>query len=120
MKSIFDYGVLVIKDLNEHQLAELEVSEVRELKLKGVHEVSGLHDALALVLKFPTWYGKNLDALNDLLTDLPDEARIVVKVSRKEWDGIQGSYGFESSFKLATKGSGGIGYGRGKILLLKV
>jgi RNAse (barnase) inhibitor barstar len=71
------------------------------------------------LLKFPTWYGKNLDALNDLLTDLPDEARIVVKISRKEWGGIKGSYSLESSFKLATKGSGGTGYGQGKILLFE-
>lgn len=120
MKSTFDFGVVTIKDLNERQLAELEVSEIRELKLRGVHDVSGLHDALALVLKFPTWYGKNLDGLNDLLTDLPDETRIVVRVARKEWDGIEGSYGLESSFKRATNGSGGTGYGQGKILLLKV
>lgn len=97
--SIFDFGVVTIKDLNERQLAELEVLEIRELKLRGVHDVFGLHDALALVLKFPTWYGKNLDALNDLLTDLPDEARIVVKVSRKEWGGIKGRMGLKEVSK---------------------
>ncbi len=31
-----------------------------------------LHDALATALGFPAWYGRNLDALHDCLSDLPD------------------------------------------------
>lgn len=36
-----------------------------------------LHKMLAKQLDFPYWYGKNLDALHDLLTDIP-EAEIVI------------------------------------------
>ncbi len=36
-----------------------------------------LHEMLAEQLGFPHWYGKNLDALYDLLTDLP-KAEIVI------------------------------------------
>ena len=120
MKSIFEFGVAEIKDLSEQHVAELEISEIRELNLKGIHDEASLHDALARLLRFPDFYGKNIDALNDMLKDLPDEARIVVKVKAKEWRGIKGSFGFESSFKWATRPRMGSGYGQGKILLLKI
>ncbi len=35
-----------------------------------------LHDALASSLEFPQWYGGNLDALYDCLTDVREEAEI--------------------------------------------
>ena len=35
-----------------------------------------MHDLLARELNFPDWYGKNLDALHDCLTDLCEETRI--------------------------------------------
>ncbi len=31
-----------------------------------------LHDVLAATFDFPQWYGRNLDALYDLLTDCPN------------------------------------------------
>ena len=34
------------------------------------------HDILARELNFPGWYGRNLDALHDCLTDLREETRI--------------------------------------------
>ena len=35
-----------------------------------------LHDTLAAALDFPDWYGRNLDALYDCLTDLAEEKEI--------------------------------------------
>lgn len=35
-----------------------------------------LHDILAASLNFPHWYGRNLDALYDCLTDLGEDAEI--------------------------------------------
>jgi len=37
-----------------------------------------LHDILAERLNFPQWYGRNLDALFDCLTDLRKGAKIVL------------------------------------------
>ncbi len=34
------------------------------------------HEALAKALSFPDWYGKNLDALHDCLTDIFEDTRI--------------------------------------------
>lgn len=38
-----------------------------------------LHDALALALDFPTWYGRNLDALYDCLTQLREDTVIELR-----------------------------------------
>ena len=35
-----------------------------------------LHDTLAVALDFADWYGRNLDALYDCLTDLAEETEI--------------------------------------------
>ncbi len=35
-----------------------------------------LHDTLTAALDFPDWYGRNLDALYDCLTDLAEETEI--------------------------------------------
>jgi len=39
---------------------------------------TALHDALTLELSLPDWYGRNLDALYDCLTDLREETYLVV------------------------------------------
>lgn len=46
-----------------------------ELVLDGraVGDRASLHEALARVLPLPEWYGRNLDALLDCLTDLREE-----------------------------------------------
>lgn len=38
-----------------------------------------LHDTLAAALDFPDWYGRNLDALHDCLTDLTEETEIRIR-----------------------------------------
>ena len=35
------------------------------------------HTAMAEALEFPGWYGKNLDALHDCLTEVSDSTQIV-------------------------------------------
>ena len=37
-----------------------------------------LHELLSQTLNFPEWYGKNLDALFDCLTDVTDETEILI------------------------------------------
>lgn len=37
-----------------------------------------LHDILARELRFPAYYGRNLDALHDCLTDLMEDTQISV------------------------------------------
>lgn len=39
---------------------------------------SRVHRALARHLEFPTWYGRNLDALYDCLTDLHEDTELVL------------------------------------------
>lgn len=36
----------------------------------GLEDKAQLHEVLAQALEFPDWYGRNLDALYDCLTDL--------------------------------------------------
>lgn len=38
-----------------------------------------LHDTLAETLDFPEWYGRNLDALHDCLTDIREETEIQIR-----------------------------------------
>ena len=37
-----------------------------------------LHQALAALLRLPDWYGGNLDALHDCLTDLHEPTELIV------------------------------------------
>lgn len=38
---------------------------------------SDVHSLFSMELAFPEWYGKNLDALHDMLTDISDEIGII-------------------------------------------
>ena len=38
-----------------------------------------LHDALITSLALPEWYGRNLDALHDCLTEIGRETRLVIR-----------------------------------------
>ena len=38
-----------------------------------------LHRVLAQELEFPSWYGSNLDALYDCLTDLEEDTHLVLQ-----------------------------------------
>lgn len=43
---------------------------------KKIENRKRLHEVLADSLSFPEWYGRNLDALYDCLTDLREEAEV--------------------------------------------
>jgi hypothetical protein len=62
--------------LGEHA-AELEALGYRcpALEARGWDTEERLHDDFARVLDFPDYYGRNLDALNDCLWDLPYDGR---------------------------------------------
>ena len=51
-----------------------------------------LHDVLAEELHLPEWYGRNLDALYDCLTDVREETRITLR-NRDALEEHLGSYG---------------------------
>jgi len=45
----------------------------------GVAENEALHRLFAKTLHFPEWYGNNLDALYDLLTDLEEPTHVILR-----------------------------------------
>ena len=47
-----------------------------ELDFKGLFTPRQIHEYIAQKLDFPEYYGKNLDALYDCLTDICDETEI--------------------------------------------
>ena len=61
---------------------------------------SKLHLKLSLYLEFPEWYGHNLDALFDCLTELPSPTQLYLS----GWDTTaQWAPGFESVLNDAQK-----------------
>lgn len=54
---------------------------MREVVIDGneINSRCQLHEKLSEGLKFPEWYGRNLDALHDLLTEAGEEVVITVK-----------------------------------------
>lgn len=44
-----------------------------------ISDMAHLHAVLARELAFPVWYGKNLDALYDCLTDLREETVLTLR-----------------------------------------
>ncbi len=56
------------------------------------HEIQNeamLHDALAKTLRLPAWYGRNLDALHDCLTDLTEATTLTIY----GWDALSAALG---------------------------
>ncbi len=47
-----------------------------EIDLSGVYNPDDLHEVIAKVLPLPEYYGGNLDALHDVLTDICEDTRI--------------------------------------------
>ena len=65
------------------------------LDCSRITDATQLHQALFSALALPDWYGHNLDALLDCLTELEEETHLILK----NWD-THASYsaGFESVF----------------------
>ena len=65
------------------------------IDLSPIADSQALHTALARELSLPEWYGHNLDALYDCLTDLADPTHLTFI----NWDGdAPFAPGFESVF----------------------
>ena len=59
-----------------------------EITLDGAMGMDVIHDRLAETLHFPAYYGRNLDALYDCLTDVQEDAQIrLVNAEALEWQG---------------------------------
>ena len=59
----------------------------------AVSSMDRLHRLLAEQLDFPAWYGGNLDALYDCLTDLTEETSIILLHSQALTETLGTSYG---------------------------
>ncbi len=49
------------------------------LDAENILDTETLHEKIAEILKFPEYYGKNLDALYDCLTELSEETELVIE-----------------------------------------
>ena len=69
------------------------------LQCAGIENKNQLHDLLAEALLFPEYYGRNLDALFDCLTDIRTDTVITLT----NWDTL-GAWkaGFEAVFRDAS------------------
>ena len=57
--------------------------------LAGVRDAEAMHDALAARLPLPSYYGRNLDALYDVLTEFGGDWRIVFRNAGPVADGLR-------------------------------
>lgn len=51
------------------------------IKVSEFDTVEEIHEYLVEELEFPAYYGKNLSALYDVLTDLSEDVRIIMDLS---------------------------------------
>ncbi len=49
-----------------------------------------LHDLLAASLELPDWYGRNLDALYDCLTDIREDTEVRILHREALYEGLKG------------------------------
>ena len=62
----------------------------------GIRDAKQLHESFARFLDLPQWYGRNLDALFDCLTELPSPTRLYLS----GWDSSASwVLGFEAVLK---------------------
>ena len=55
----------------------------------GITDRAGFHRAVSHALSFPEWYGNNLDALHDCLTDIFEDTQIQFE----NWDKLENALG---------------------------
>jgi len=64
---------------------------MQEVLIRGIdfESIEEIHDYIAEELSFPSYYGKNLDALYDVLTDICQETRIRIDLTDTENEEIR-------------------------------
>ncbi len=64
---------------------------MQEVLIRGIdfESIEEIHDYIAEELSFPSYYGKNLDALYDVLTDICQETRICIDLTDTENEEIR-------------------------------
>ena len=67
----------------------------------AVKTKADLHAALAAALRFPAWYGNNLDALHDLLTDIAADTTLRLE-NWADAEAALGGYGQRAEKVLAV------------------
>lgn len=81
---------------------------MRHIVLDGasVRSRDGLHEMLAARLPLPAWYGRNLDALYDCLTDLGEEVTVLLR-NGHQLTAVLGEYGAQTVrvFQDAARGN---------------
>jgi ribonuclease inhibitor len=60
--------------------------------LAGVRDKAGLHDALMRDLPLPDYYGRNLDALHDVLTEYGSDWDVIFYNTREAQEALGGLY----------------------------
>ena len=60
------------------------------IDLSKFRDIKKLHEYIAKGLDFPDYYGKNLDALYDCLTDIDEPTALVVMNVPENSDALQG------------------------------
>ena len=58
-----------------------------------IRSKADFHDAISRALSFPEWYGSNLDALHDCLTDIFEDTQIQFE----NWDALEEALGSYSA-----------------------
>ena len=77
------------------------------LDCSGISCAKQLHKALKEALQFPEWYGNNLDALMDCLTELEIDTHLILQ----NWDAaVEYSERFTSTFADAATENEGFTY----------
>ncbi|MCM1568901.1 MAG: barstar family protein [Roseburia sp.] len=58
---------------------------------RDIRDKEALHDMLTVALKLPDWYGRNMDALYDCLTDVQEETEFRI-LHEREMEEHLGNY----------------------------
>ncbi len=76
----------------------METEKIYHLSCVHLHSVDELHAALAAVLDFPPYYGRNMDALYDCLTE--KAAGSPFTLSLHHWDSLEEALGLKRCVSL--------------------